>query len=78
MLQNMFQNRSWRKKLSNLLILSFFFDILTFVCRVHVFAKSIKNQINQVIQIFKVLCDSEFRYPYITLTTDSLFNPFNL
>ena len=66
------------EKNSNLLILKFFFYILTFVCRVHVFAKSIKNQMNQVIQISKVLCDSEFRYPYIKLTTDSLFNPFNL
>ena len=55
-----------------------FFDILTFVCRVHVFAKSIKNQMNQVIQISKVLCDAEFRYPHIKLTTDSLFNPLNL
>ena len=47
-----------------------FFHVSTFVCRVHVFVKSIKNQMNQVIQISSVFCDSEFRLPHIKLTTD--------
>ena len=37
-----------KKTLLIYLYLGLFFYILTFVCRVHVFAKSIKNQMNQV------------------------------
>ena len=59
-----------KKTLLIYLYLGLFFYILTFVCRVHVFAKSIKNQMNQVIQISGVFCDSEFRHPHIKLTTD--------
>ena len=70
MLQNVLKIAASKKKLTNLLIFRSFFYILTFVCRVHVFAKSIKNQMNQVIQISGVFCDSEFRHPHIKLTTD--------
>ena len=37
-----------KKTLLIYLYVGLFFYILTFVCRVHVFAKSIKNQMNQV------------------------------
>ena len=78
MLQNVLKIAASKKILLIYLYLGLFFYILTFVCRVHVFAKSIKNQMNQVIQISSVFCDPEFRHPYIKLTTDSLLNPFNL
>ena len=48
MLQNVLKIAASKKNLTNLLIFRSFFYILTFVCRVHVFAKSIKNQMNQV------------------------------
>ena len=48
----------------------FFFTFFTFLRRVHICAKSIKNLMNQVIQISGVFCDSEFRHPHIKLTTD--------
>ena len=75
MLQNVLKIAASKKKtLLIYLYLGLFFYILTFVCRVHVFAKSIKNQMNQVIQISGVFCDSEFRHPHIKLTTDGPFN----
>ena len=75
MLQNVLKIAASKKKtLPIYLYLGLFFYILTFVCRVHVFAKSIKNQMNQVIQISGVFCDSEFIHPHIKLTTDGPFN----